>query len=127
MATETSPVTEKSHEQSPGGAAAAGILPPVEVPRTDVVASGTASDSIVNGAAKGNHNGAPESAGDMNFGIQARAMQLLALQQPMARDLRVIGSSMRIVIDLERIGDSRSGHRPQRAQPGRANVVQAVC
>jgi phosphate transport system protein len=32
-------------------------------------------------------------------------MQLLALQQPMARDLRIVGSSMRIVIDLERIGD----------------------
>lgn len=44
-------------------------------------------------------------ADDMNYGLQARAMQLLALQQPMARDLRVIGSSMRIVIDLERIGD----------------------
>lgn len=44
-------------------------------------------------------------ADDMNFGIQTRAMQLLALQQPMARDLRVIGSSLRIVIDLERIGD----------------------
>lgn len=44
-------------------------------------------------------------ADDMNFGIQTRAMQLLALQQPMARDLRIIGSSMRTVIDLERIGD----------------------
>ena len=44
-------------------------------------------------------------ADDMTFGIQARAMQLLALQQPMARDLRFIGASMRIVIDLERIGD----------------------
>lgn len=44
-------------------------------------------------------------ADDMNFGIQSRAMQLLALQQPMARDLRIIGSSLRIVIDLERIGD----------------------
>ncbi len=44
-------------------------------------------------------------ADDMNFGIQTRAMQLLALQQPMARDLRVVGSSLRIVIDLERIGD----------------------
>ena len=44
-------------------------------------------------------------ADDMNFGLQARAMQLLALQQPMARDLRIIGSSLRIVIDLERIGD----------------------
>jgi len=44
-------------------------------------------------------------ADDITFGIQARSMQLLALQQPMARDLRIIGSSMRIVIDLERIGD----------------------
>jgi phosphate transport system protein len=44
-------------------------------------------------------------ADDMTFGIQGRAMQLLALQQPVARDLRVIGASMRIVIDLERIGD----------------------
>lgn len=44
-------------------------------------------------------------ADDMHFGIQTRAMQLLALQQPMARDLRIIGSSLRIVIDLERIGD----------------------
>ena len=44
-------------------------------------------------------------ADDMHVGIQMRAMQLLALQQPMARDLRVIGSSLRIVMDLERIGD----------------------
>lgn len=44
-------------------------------------------------------------ADDMCVGIQMRAMQLLALQQPMARDLRIIGSSLRIVIDLERIGD----------------------
>jgi phosphate transport system protein len=41
----------------------------------------------------------------MHVGIQMRAMQLLALQQPMARDLRIIGSSLRIVMDLERIGD----------------------
>lgn len=44
-------------------------------------------------------------ADEMDFGIQARAMQLLALQQPMARDLRIIGASLRIVVDLERIGD----------------------
>jgi phosphate transport system protein len=44
-------------------------------------------------------------ADDMDFGIQARAMQLLALQQPMARDLRIIGACLRIVVDLERIGD----------------------
>lgn len=44
-------------------------------------------------------------ADDMHVGIQMRAMQLLALQQPMARDLRSIGSALRIVMDLERIGD----------------------
>lgn len=44
-------------------------------------------------------------ADDMNFGIQSRATQLIALQQPMARDLRIVGSSLRIVTDLERIGD----------------------
>lgn len=44
-------------------------------------------------------------ADDMDFNIQAQAMQLLALQQPMARDLRVVGASLRIVADLERIGD----------------------
>jgi phosphate transport system protein len=42
---------------------------------------------------------------DMTLGIQMRTMQLLALQQPMARDLRLVAASMRIVVDLERIGD----------------------
>ncbi|RYX83267.1 phosphate signaling complex protein PhoU [bacterium] len=44
-------------------------------------------------------------ADDMTFGIQARATQLLALQQPMARDLRFVASCLKIVVDLERIGD----------------------
>ncbi len=44
-------------------------------------------------------------ADDITFGIQTRAMQLLALQQPMARDLRIVGACLKIVIDLERIGD----------------------
>ena len=44
-------------------------------------------------------------ADDLTFDIQAHTMQLLALQQPLARDLRLIGASSRIVVDLERIGD----------------------
>ena len=44
----------------------------------------------------------------MTFGIQARATQLLALQQPMARDLRFVAACLKIVIDLERIGDHAS-------------------
>jgi phosphate transport system protein len=47
-------------------------------------------------------------ADDMTFGIQARATQLLALQQPMARDLRFVASVLKIVTDLERIGDHAS-------------------
>ncbi|HYG57991.1 MAG TPA: phosphate signaling complex protein PhoU [Symbiobacteriaceae bacterium] len=37
--------------------------------------------------------------------VQIKAMQLLALQQPMARDLRTIGTGMKIVTDLERMAD----------------------
>jgi phosphate transport system protein len=37
--------------------------------------------------------------------IQKQAMQLIGLQQPMARDLRLIGTGMKIVTDLERVGD----------------------
>ena len=41
----------------------------------------------------------------LNLDIELRATQLLALQQPMARDLRTIASVMRIIADIERIGD----------------------
>jgi len=37
--------------------------------------------------------------------VEERAISLLALQQPMARDLRFIVSSIRIASDLERVGD----------------------
>ncbi len=44
-------------------------------------------------------------ADDLDVEIMTKAMKLLALQQPMARDLRIIGTAMKIVTDLERIGD----------------------
>lgn len=37
--------------------------------------------------------------------VQMESMRLLALQQPMARDLRRIGTAMKIVTDLERMAD----------------------
>ena len=37
--------------------------------------------------------------------IEARCLRLLALHQPMATDLRLVGSVMKIVTDIERIGD----------------------
>jgi phosphate transport system protein len=42
---------------------------------------------------------------DMMVEIESACLRLLALQQPMASDLRVIGTAMKIVTDLERIGD----------------------
>ena len=41
----------------------------------------------------------------MELELEEMAVQLLALQQPMARDLRVIISAIKITSDLERVGD----------------------
>ncbi len=41
----------------------------------------------------------------LNLAIESRATQLLALQQPMARDLRTIAGVLRMISDIERIGD----------------------
>jgi len=37
--------------------------------------------------------------------IEMRCMRLLALQQPMARDLRLISAAIKVITDIERIGD----------------------
>jgi len=42
---------------------------------------------------------------DLQIEIDDRALKLLALQQPMATDLRLITAAMKINADLERIGD----------------------
>jgi len=40
-----------------------------------------------------------------NLDIENRSLHLLALQQPMARDLRTIAAAMKIITDVERAGD----------------------
>jgi len=42
---------------------------------------------------------------DMELEIEKKCLRLLALQQPMASDLRVIGTALKIVTDLERMAD----------------------
>ncbi len=42
---------------------------------------------------------------DMEVDIEDQCIRLLALQQPMARDLRMVTSALRIASDLERVGD----------------------
>jgi len=42
---------------------------------------------------------------DRDVAIENRCLKLLALQQPMAGDLRAVGTAMKAITDLERIGD----------------------
>lgn len=42
---------------------------------------------------------------DAMLHIEEECLRLIALQQPMGRDLRVIGTAMKIAVDLERIAD----------------------
>jgi phosphate transport system protein len=42
---------------------------------------------------------------ERDLAIENRCLRLLALQQPMASDLRVIGTAMKMITDIERVGD----------------------
>lgn len=46
-----------------------------------------------------------DTADLMDLEIEQMCIRLLALQQPMSRDLRTIGSAMKVIADVERIGD----------------------
>src|SRR5688572_29770859 len=48
---------------------------------------------------------ADDEVDNLDIQIEAECMRLLALQQPMARDLRLIGTALKVITDLERIGD----------------------
>lgn len=58
----------------------------------------------------------------MEVGIEEDCIDLLALQQPMARDLRMLVAAIKIANDLERVGDhavnlAQSAERLERARP----------
>lgn len=42
---------------------------------------------------------------DRELNIENRCLRILALQQPMASDLRVVGTAMKMITDIERVGD----------------------
>lgn len=46
-----------------------------------------------------------DAVDELDLQIETECMRLLALQQPMARDLRLIGTALKAITDLERIGD----------------------
>jgi len=41
----------------------------------------------------------------MELDIEKRCLCLIALKQPLAKDLRFIGTALRIIVDIERMGD----------------------
>jgi phosphate transport system protein len=58
----------------------------------------------------------------MEVGIEEDCIDLLALQQPMARDLRMLVAAIKIANDLERVGDhavnlAQSAERLERSRP----------
>ncbi len=45
---------------------------------------------------------------DLDHAIEARCLSLLLRQQPVATDLRAISTALKMVTDMERIGDHAS-------------------
>lgn len=45
----------------------------------------------------------------MELEIEKKCLQLIALKQPMAGDLRFIGTALRIIVDMERMADHAEG------------------
>jgi phosphate transport system protein len=43
------------------------------------------------------------------FAIEEKCLELIAMQQPAARDLRLIVAAMNMIVDLERMGDQAKG------------------
>ncbi len=48
---------------------------------------------------------ADDEIDQLDLEIEGQCLRLLALQQPMAKDLRIIGTALKVITDIERIGD----------------------
>lgn len=46
-----------------------------------------------------------DTVDDMEKGIEAQSLALITRQQPVARDLRIVSTALKVVTDMERIGD----------------------
>ncbi|HTQ10249.1 MAG TPA: phosphate signaling complex protein PhoU [Fimbriimonadaceae bacterium] len=80
-----------------------------------------------------------DSIDEMDLKIETECMRLIALQHPLARDLRLVGTALKIITDLERIGDHavdiakvarklshHSGHRTLADLPRMATAVRKM-
>ena len=86
----------------------------LELSRELTAMAGTAQDAIdlvTSSLSQGGEESAKsaveltESMDQMERDIENRCLQLLLRQQPVARDLRAISAAMKMVTDLQRIGD----------------------
>lgn len=68
---------------------------------------GRAVESLVNLDTKLAHEvlASDDELDELDLEIEQRCLKLLALQQPMATDLREIGTIMKVITDVERVGD----------------------
>ena len=60
----------------------------------------TQDESLANEIIEGDRN-----VNDIEKTIEARCLSLILKQQPVARDLRIVTSALKVVTDMERIGD----------------------
>ncbi len=82
----------------------------------ELILMGALCESAISLSAKALEEGNPEKAGEVfdyaaqidrkERDIEAMCMRLLLQQQPVARDLRTISSALKMVTDMERIGNN---------------------
>lgn len=81
----------------------------------EIIEMGAMCEEAIASAVKALTDGDPELAGrvrkdsgaidQMERDIESRCMKLLLHQQPVARDLRLISAALKMITDMERIGD----------------------
>lgn len=76
-----------------------GSLIEVAIERT-LKAFETQDEALANEIIEGDRN-----VNDIEKTIEARCLSLILKQQPVARDLRIVTSALKVVTDMERIGD----------------------
>ena len=65
-----------------------------------LIAFETENDELANEIIQGDRN-----INDIEKTIEARCLSLILKQQPVARDLRIVTTALKVVTDMERIGD----------------------
>jgi phosphate transport system protein len=76
------------------------IITVMEMLKKSMIAFEKNDDNLANEVIK-----MDDKVDSFNNDIETKCLQLIATQQPMAKDLRVIASTMRIISDIERMGD----------------------